>query len=410
VLLCSEIGSEGRNFQFAHHLVLFDLPRNPDLLEQRIGRLDRIGQTETIRIHVPYFEDSAQSLLFKWYKQSLNAFEHTCITGHAVFNAFGETLFDLALSASWDTKEAETLIEQSHEKHLTIKQDLESGRDKLLELHSSGQGKAHALVEKIEQLDQQIHLPQFMFQILDVFGIQQDDKADNAIALQPSEHMLCANFPCLPEDGTTITFNRQTALAVENYQLITWDHPMVRGAMDLVLSDETGNSSIGLLKNPALPAGTFFLECIFTLEAIAPSNLQLGRYLPTTPIRILVDKNGNNLADKVSEAVLDQQLSPVKKQVALQLVKALRSQIAPLVAKAETHAEQQTTTIQAKALAGMQNAMDEEHQRLTALKAINPSVRQQELDFILMQKSALADYIEKAKIQFEAVRLIVVSH
>ena len=34
VLLCSEIGSEGRNFQFAHHLVLFDLPTNPDLLEQ----------------------------------------------------------------------------------------------------------------------------------------------------------------------------------------------------------------------------------------------------------------------------------------------------------------------------------------------------------------------------------------
>src|SRR5690606_7135628 len=52
-LICSEIGSEGRNFQFAHHLVLLDLPRNPDLLEQRSGRLDRIGQTDTIQIHVP---------------------------------------------------------------------------------------------------------------------------------------------------------------------------------------------------------------------------------------------------------------------------------------------------------------------------------------------------------------------
>lgn len=39
VLLCSEIGSEGRNFQFASHMVMFDLPFNPDLLEQRIGRL-----------------------------------------------------------------------------------------------------------------------------------------------------------------------------------------------------------------------------------------------------------------------------------------------------------------------------------------------------------------------------------
>ncbi|MFP1558118.1 helicase-related protein [Escherichia coli] len=44
VLLCSEIGSEGRNFQFASHMVMFDLPFNPDLLEQRIGRLDGIGQ------------------------------------------------------------------------------------------------------------------------------------------------------------------------------------------------------------------------------------------------------------------------------------------------------------------------------------------------------------------------------
>lgn len=54
-LVCSEIGSEGRNFQFAHHLVLFDLPLNPDLVEQRIGRLDRIGQRHTIMIHVPTF-------------------------------------------------------------------------------------------------------------------------------------------------------------------------------------------------------------------------------------------------------------------------------------------------------------------------------------------------------------------
>ena len=44
ILLCSEIGSEGRNFQFASDLILFDLPANPDVLEQRIGRLDRIGQ------------------------------------------------------------------------------------------------------------------------------------------------------------------------------------------------------------------------------------------------------------------------------------------------------------------------------------------------------------------------------
>ncbi len=64
ILVCSEIGSEGRNFQFAHHLVLFDLPINPDLLEQRIGRLDRIGQTSTIQIHVPYLKNYSTGHLF----------------------------------------------------------------------------------------------------------------------------------------------------------------------------------------------------------------------------------------------------------------------------------------------------------------------------------------------------------
>ena len=64
VLICSEIGSEGRNFQFSHHLVLFDLPSHPDLLEQRIGRLDRIGQKHVIELHVPYLETSPQERLF----------------------------------------------------------------------------------------------------------------------------------------------------------------------------------------------------------------------------------------------------------------------------------------------------------------------------------------------------------
>lgn len=63
VLICSEIGSEGRNFQFANQLVMFDLPFNPDLLEQRIGRLDRIGQKRDIDVHVPYLEGTSQAFL-----------------------------------------------------------------------------------------------------------------------------------------------------------------------------------------------------------------------------------------------------------------------------------------------------------------------------------------------------------
>ena len=63
LLICSEIGSEGRNFQFCHHLVMFDLPQHPDQLEQRIGRLDRIGQESDVEIHVPVVAGSAIEVL-----------------------------------------------------------------------------------------------------------------------------------------------------------------------------------------------------------------------------------------------------------------------------------------------------------------------------------------------------------
>ncbi|MGJ8635147.1 MAG: helicase-related protein, partial [Luteolibacter sp.] len=74
ILLCSEIGSEGRNFQFARHLVLFGLPRDPEVLEQRIGRLDRIGQTGDIHIHIPYGKDSRSELQARWLHEGLDVF------------------------------------------------------------------------------------------------------------------------------------------------------------------------------------------------------------------------------------------------------------------------------------------------------------------------------------------------
>ncbi|MEM9987826.1 MAG: helicase-related protein, partial [Bacteroidota bacterium] len=99
LMLCSEIGSEGRNFQFAHHLVLFDLPINPELLEQRIGRLDRIGQMEDIRIHIPYLPGSPQEVLVRWYQEGLQAFGQNLEGGNQIREQFEGELQALALNS-----------------------------------------------------------------------------------------------------------------------------------------------------------------------------------------------------------------------------------------------------------------------------------------------------------------------
>ncbi len=53
LLVSTEAGGEGRNFEFCHRLVLYDLPWNPSTVEQRIGRLDRIGRR--IPVEIVYF-------------------------------------------------------------------------------------------------------------------------------------------------------------------------------------------------------------------------------------------------------------------------------------------------------------------------------------------------------------------
>ncbi|MBD3867514.1 MAG: DEAD/DEAH box helicase family protein [Acidobacteria bacterium] len=57
MLVCTECGGEGRNFQFCTRVVLFDLPWDPMAVEQRIGRLDRIGRT--IPVEIVYFRPPA---------------------------------------------------------------------------------------------------------------------------------------------------------------------------------------------------------------------------------------------------------------------------------------------------------------------------------------------------------------
>ncbi|MGH7970845.1 MAG: helicase-related protein [Limisphaerales bacterium] len=74
-LLLTHSGTEGRNLQFCHQLVNFDLPWNPMELEQRIGRLHRYGQQRPVLIHNFTQEGTLQQHLLEVLQEKLNLFE-----------------------------------------------------------------------------------------------------------------------------------------------------------------------------------------------------------------------------------------------------------------------------------------------------------------------------------------------
>ncbi|QBF83531.1 RNA polymerase-associated protein RapA [Shewanella maritima] len=407
-LICSEIGSEGRNFQFASHLVLFDLPLNPDLLEQRIGRLDRIGQKNDIEIHLPYLKDTAQERIMRWYHEGLNAFELTCPSGHVLFNEFSEQLLDVIQS---DDEEAMTLLlNHTQTRYKELKQAMEQGRDKLLEINSHGGERANALIYRLAERDNDTGLIGSVIRLWDILGVEQEDRGENSIILRPTEHMMFPTYPGLPEDGITVTFDRDTALSRDDIAFISQEHPLVQTGLDLITSSETGTTSVAILKNKALPAGTVFLELIYMADASAPKSSGLYRYLPPTPIRVLLDKNGNNMADKVDYDSFDKQLSAVNRHIASKLVNASQPILHPLFTQAQEHAEQALAQLVDNSRHAMTEQLTGELERLEALKAVNPNIRDEELDFIRNQMAELSAYMDDSQLQLDAIRMVLVSH
>ncbi len=75
LLLCTEAGSEGRNLQFAHAICNFDLPWNPMKIEQRIGRLSRIGQTHDVHVFNLVAAGTVEAAVLHLLEAKLNLFE-----------------------------------------------------------------------------------------------------------------------------------------------------------------------------------------------------------------------------------------------------------------------------------------------------------------------------------------------
>ena len=407
VLICSEIGSEGRNFQFSHHLVLFDLPLNPDLLEQRIGRLDRIGQRHTVELHAPYYQDSAQQVLLRWYHEGINAFERTCPAGLALYHEFEQQLH-YCLSHADQQVELEQLIEGTKARTAETLAALQQGRDRLLELNSCNHEQADVIVESMIEEERRQELTAYMERVFDQFGVDQEHHSAAAVILRAGDHMINHSFPGLTDEAVTATFSREVALSREDMQFLSWEHPMVTGAMDMVLSGEFGNTAFCTLKIPPLKPGTVLLEAIFIVQCTAPGELQLQRHLPLTPVRIVVDSNNSNLSKVLTPAHLEKLGQKVAKRSAQDLIRHARPQITTMVSRAEALAEQQKSEILEAAAGAMQTEQLAELQRLTALAKVNPNIRQQEIEYLKAVGVEAQRYLQGAQLKLDAVRVALV--
>lgn len=402
ILLCTEIGSEGRNFEFASHLILFDLPLKPDLLEQRIGRLDRIGQKFDVNIHVPYIKDSWEQTLLEWYDQGLDLFTGPQASGNFIFAEFKEELRPLLEGNLALPKD---LLERTLTRKKELDSQLEKGRDHLIEWNSFNRDEAAKIQKAMRAEDESFLLRKFMDRVFSDLGVEVEDLDGTVYYVRPGDNMYLPSFPELPGDGVRITFDRSSALSREDVSLMTWDHPMVLGVLDLISNGELGNATVATRKAQG-KKGTI-LEAYFMAEVIGERVLELERFFAPLPIRVLVDKEGNDLADKWDVDTLNSKVEEAPKEVLASLVKLPRDALNPYLEAAKVSASQR---LQTSLQEGIKKAKEHYESELTRIKNLESLVGEDlshETEWMQDHYDRTMEALGAVQLNLDSLRLIV---
>ncbi|TXD96140.1 RNA polymerase-associated protein RapA [Psychrobacter frigidicola] len=413
ILLCSEIGSEGRNFQFASQLILWDLPANPDTLEQRIGRLDRIGQTQQITLHVPYVQGTAQERLYNWYNSALNMFSQISPTAQTVQEQYIAELKPLLEGADTTDNRAilQEIIAAALHTRLSFEAELQAGRDRLLEYNSCRPRVAGRIAEAMHDFDSHNVLPQFIERFLASANIEYSVQRDGSWVIAPLDSTEISDYidglPLGDEDGMTLTYERDLALQREDIEYITHEHPLMRAIYELATTSTFGNTTVGMLKSAAMPQGTVLLEVNFRVEAIAPKVLNLPSTLPTQSIRVFISEQGSDLSARISSEMIMPHIERLDKNRARQVIKVRGDVIESRYYEAEEIAKKQLADIGEQASARFSQQWSREIKRLKHLQTINSNVRDSEIERLEQLQAQGEQALANLSLVPDSIRVLV---
>lgn len=403
LLLCSEIGSEGRNFQFAHHLVLFDLPLNPGLVEQRIGRLDRIGQTETIRIHVPVLAGGPDEAVAEWYHRGLDSFEAPLHGGNDYADAFRERLLDLATANKPNQKKLAALIAETIAFRSTLQTKLKQGRDRLLELNSFDREAARAVLDRVRAADADPAPRKILTDLLDHYGVRLKEEEGGDLHLDAA-HAYVEGFPAIPRDGLLATWDRRRAIAREDMAFLSADHPLLRDTLDLLVSSSSGTTAFCTLE---ADKPNLLLEAVFVLETVADARWHVDQFLAPTPVRVLVDIHGQDRTADTDYTRLDDDVDDAPLPRFLERPGFNGTLLKNLVEAATERATKASTALKQTARERAASSLTADLQRLVDLSKLNDHVRPEEIELAKKQVLHVRTAIEQARLRLDSLRLIV---
>lgn len=255
VLLSSEVGSEGLDFQFCHVLFNWDLPWNPMVVEQRIGRLDRLGQrAEKILIFSFSCPGTIEELILDRLYTRIGVFERTIGILEPILGQEIRELTDRLLDARLSHEEREKLIEEKAralERRVRHEEELEAQSANLVgqdEFFTEQMERVRQLGRFVTGAELHVFVEQFLQTSFPKCALVPLDGGDGGevgpreFQMQVTEALrdfvrvpLARNDPALvrflerSHNGkVAVTFESERAVDKPALEFITASHPLVR--------------------------------------------------------------------------------------------------------------------------------------------------------------------------------------
>lgn len=445
ILLSGESGGEGRNFQFAHHLVCADLPDSPLVLEQRIGRLDRLGQTRPVEIHL-VVEAGEEAFLADLYEQEIGIFDAPVGGLDAVLASLPEELEALRRKRSERTREA---FRKDLAARVAAARKAQHEGDPLLDIRSAALPELAQLVRAaFERLgdappdgideagpeasgaisEALVTLSRWLEEELEDVVVDVGRRVGMEVDTDQNVHPFEVAFTLgagmriealpgmeLPEEPVTFlgSFWRETAVARDELQWFATGHKLVEALVGIVRDGDAGRAA-AVRREWAPRRGALyarFLPMLATAADVAPgarvASRQASRYLDLTPIPVAVALEGEHAAVPGAAARLEEELEGAE---------GARVGAAPpaLLEAARAAAEREAGAILARraeeARALLRAHADGEEERLVEAAFHGGAARERverALAVLRQHEEVVAKAIGRVKLELDAVALVV---
>jgi ATP-dependent helicase HepA len=310
VLVSTEAGGEGRNFQFCHYLIHYDLPWSPSAIEQRIGRLDRVGQTRPVEIFVLRAQGTFGGRVVDLFADDVQVFTQTVGGLDAVLEEVeGELVHLAAFGGEQAWKEYSGKLSSAVRK---AREAAQRDYDPLLDRRSFDRDRVTALLERAivrANLEEEV---EDLEEALSSVSRNLDERLEETvlaiarkvgIGVDTDEHVEAFQCRLTLGSGLVIdalagidlseesivegTFWRDTAVEREEIEYLATGHPLVEALMNHVRDGELGRSSVLRLRSPVVSAlgGCFS----YTVQLPDPEDLAMGSHVPSRQAERLLE-------------------------------------------------------------------------------------------------------------------------